>query len=234
MKELFSQFFEVYARYTGTGKLLVLFFVSIIILLLIRKDQRGRVHPLLFVVSVWMGIAAGFTALISSVKAKSRTGLLYSVLAVIFLIFAITLSGRLIWSDRFLDSREEITEREADYKAVFDTVLSDNSAPKILADTRVIPYAAAYSSSIEPLYSVPEEMDADLLDEKERKFFEEFSGIHPNLARLKRNLIGESDVYLIIDNTAEWPDGEPEDNDFYLLDTVSHFEIYKLMGGAHE
>lgn len=242
MKELFTQLFGEYARYTGIGKLAVLFLVSIIILFLIRKNQRGRVHPLLFVLSAWTGIAVAFTSLISSYKEKaeekneekSRAQLLYPILACIFFVFVISLSGRLIWSDQFLDTKEEINEREEEYIAVFDTILADSSTPKILANTSIIPYAAAYSAAFEPLYYVPENKNADLLGERERRFFEEFSGIHPDLARLKRNLSGESDVYLIIDNMAEWPLGDPNEYDIYLLDTVSHYEIYKLMGGANE
>lgn len=243
MKEIIIQLFEKYAAYRGHGKLVALFLAALICLILMRKNHRGRVHPLLFVVSVYTGISAAFTGLIESafsVKPKDNPednhksyGILYGILSILFILFAITLSGGRIWSAEFLDSRENIqTEyKDAEAAAQYLCGLTDN--PKVLANYELMTKLQCYSSHLKPLYNLDKSIEADELYEDEKKIFDAISDQHPPMEMITRLVGKEGHFFVLVDKTETWPERAAEGG-YDLIDTIGNIDIYEYGGTADE
>ncbi len=236
MKELILQLFDRFTLISGQGKLAVIFLAALIVLSLIWKSGRSRIHPLLFVLSAWTGIAHALSSLVihafscgnhdEGETPKKKKG--YALLACIFLVVALTLSGGLIWSSTYLASAAECRDRERDYAALFDAILADDEHPGILASNEMMPFAAAYSTRLTPLYDPSRQSELADTFASERPDFSLALRTCGKYARTKGNL------YFVLDNEKMWPLREPAEDSVMLFYENGHYLIYKYSGGARE
>ncbi len=228
MREIIALLLDTYSDFSGRGKLLPLFLVSLIILFLVMKKEGSRIRPLLFVLSVWTAISAAFVTFTGSIKSRK-----YRLGAGLFLAAMIVLSGSLIWSRGILVSAGEIRQQEEDCRTICDRILSEDPAAGVIASPGLMPYLCASSASITPLYEVPYPGKEDELGEEDHLLYEAFLSQHPDLQLVRRICREESRIFAVTDNEWMWPEHVVESG-FSLLDTVGHYDIYVYAGGGHE
>ncbi|MBR6486364.1 MAG: hypothetical protein IKT17_06700 [Lachnospiraceae bacterium] len=97
MKELLVSIANTYENYRGTGKLLALFLVSVLIICLYDRGSEGeRVNPVWYILCPVAGIAYAFTLVYKNhiSKVESR---IYRFLCCLFIFIALALSGRFVF-----------------------------------------------------------------------------------------------------------------------------------------
>ncbi|MBO4902138.1 MAG: hypothetical protein J5518_05040 [Lachnospiraceae bacterium] len=212
MREIISSFFAAYGTAFGRGKLIPLFLVALIVLIAIEKKSRSRVNPLLFVLSVWTGISYAFVRLFERLS-KRWEKVFVAVLLLVLVIF----SGTLIWMSPIHETGEARAQREAGYREVFETILQADPQAKVIAEPDIMPYFNAYSPDFTPLYEAE-----DILSVQ-----------NPDFEKLGRVCRKEGRFFAVIDKEDTWPEKMYE-NDFDLMTTIGHYDIYVFSGGAHE
>ena len=239
MREFLSGFWTLYTLYFERGRLIPLFLAAVIILVLLGKKYGSRIHPLLFLLSVWTAVSYAFTLLISSISGKEeqsehqkkRTGLM--LLSVFLCVVMIVFSGSPVWSDDFLESSAKRSEREDTLKQVCETILSEDAQAKIVASADIMPYLQSYSAAFVPLYKVPAPGDAEKLPDEEQRLYEILSSQHPDFEQVHRLCHEQNRFYAIVDHEKMWPE-HGYDYGFDLMTTVDHYEIYAYTGGQNE
>lgn len=235
MKELFYTLSEDFTAYSGDGKLAVIFLAALIVLFVIWNSDRGRVHPLLFVLSVWTGIACAFTELLKkTAHSEDRNRRLFVVLGTVFVLFAISLSGSRIWSGNHLADPKETAAKNDDLAKVVQLIGEDSERPGILASADMMIRMEIMDGKLVPLYQIPKDGGASFATEEDSKLYETFADIHPDFTMIHRLLRNEGSIYVVIDNQEKWPLNPPEQDGFELFSSVNTLDIYKYTGGAYE
>lgn len=224
MKEILIKLFEKYALYRGHGKLAVLFVAALICLIFMHRKHRGRVHPLLFVVSVFTGISAAFSELIEKVFKENK--IFYGTISVLFILFAISMSGSRIWSSDFTDDKQTIEEYSDSVESVTEYLLGRCESPKVLADKDITTMLLCYSSKLEPLCRY----DGNA---KEDELSDAIESQHPPMETITRLANKEGHFFVIIDKRETWPERAAEGK-YELINTIGNMDIYEYGGIAHE
>ena len=109
LKELWASLVTAYNDYRGTGKLLALFLVSVLIICILKdshdtRDRSGAlVHPFLFVISPMAGIGYAFTLVFERYpgytisKEAGKKTVLYRILTAALIFLTLSLSGRFVF-----------------------------------------------------------------------------------------------------------------------------------------
>ena len=112
LKELWASLVTAYNDYRGTGKLLALFLVSVLIIYLLKDshdthdtpDHSGTlVHPFLFVLSPMAGIGYAFTLVFerylgcTGTRGGGKKTILYKIIMAAFIFLTLSLSGRFVF-----------------------------------------------------------------------------------------------------------------------------------------
>jgi len=240
MKELYQQFLTAYENYRGTGKLLVLFLVSVLVIYLTeKKDENGRrrLNPAVFLLSVWMGIAyagsniSGF--LFSSPEAAGRKKRISpaGILALFLCIFTLCLSGARVLSANYFEKAENTMHIRTEYIQVMDVILADDDNPRVIAPPGFAPYLKMYSARFETLYDYPKNGDISLLSEDARAVYEQLSGSVPNMKTVADIAKENGCRYVILSSEKYYPEFPITSFGFRLADTVGEWEIYKETEG---
>lgn len=218
---------ETYAMYRGHGKLAVLFLAAVICMIFIYKEKRGRINPLLFVVSIRTGIADAFVSLIGKVSGIMKLP------AILFLIFALTLSGGLIWSYDFTADTDIVKTKETELRSAAEYISSLEESPKVLAEYDVMSSLVAYSSGIEPMYELDSSSRVDSLGTRERKLYDAVSDLHPPMDQITRLAHDEGHFYVVLDRSSAWPEKVAEGM-YSLNNSFGAIEIYEYGGNVYE
>lgn len=114
MKELWESTINAYNDYRGTGKLLALFLVSVLIIYVIKcerskESDREILSPLLFVLSPTAGIGYAFTLVYDRYlgqeeESDGRKAFLNRVLIGLLIMLTLALSGRLVFMEAAVGS----------------------------------------------------------------------------------------------------------------------------------
>lgn len=233
MREIIMQLSENYAMYRGYGKLAVLFFAAIICLIFIYKENRGRIHPLLFVMSIYTGIATALVKLIEKAFTQKDSKKICGIIATVFALFAITLSGSRIYSSDFIAGKDEVKTEKANFEAAAAYLTGLEESPKVLADYDVMSGLLCYSSAINPMYKLNKKVDEEKLSLDERKLYEAISDHHPPMEMITRLAGKEGHYYVVVDNTYTWPE-KPVEGMYSLINTIGSIDIYEYGGNAYE
>ena len=254
MREFLSGFWTIYTLYFERGRLIPLFLAAVIILILLGKKYGSRIHPLLFILSVWTAVSYAFSLLIFSVSGnketneetftesknskneetkhnRKRTGLM--LLSVFLCVLMIVFSASPVWTDDFLEGSAKRKEREDTLNRVCETILSEDAQAKIMASSDIMPYLLSYSADFVPLYSIRVPSDTKKRPKDEQRLLEIFSSQHPDFEQVHRLCHDEEHFYAIVDHEKMWPE-HGYDYGFDLMATVDHYEIYAYTGGRNE
>lgn len=246
MKELLNTIYNTYSNYRGSGKIPVLFLVSILVIYLINKekaDKDEKMSPLWFVLFVWGGICYAFTYVIDEIRKqkKNKYRILVSVIAVALCSVAVFMSGVRVFSAANYEKAENVMHIRTEYIAVFDRVLSDIKSMEeagiaeynedsymIAAPTSVSPYIGVYSSKIKVLCDYPVNGNADTLTMDQRIVYEQFLLSVPDMYAVTKAAERSGCSYILIDISRFYPEFKPSEFGYVLVDTVGNWEIYRI------
>lgn len=240
MKELYQQFLTSYENYRGTGKLLVLFLVSVLVIYLTeKKDENGRrrLNPVIFLLSIWTGIAyAGSNIsgyLFASPKTAGRGNRISGagILALFLCALTLCLSGTRVLSRNYFEKAENAMHIRTEYIQVMDVILADSDLPKVVTPPGFAPYLKMYSSRFETLYDYPKNGDISLLPEDARVVYEQLSGSVPNMKTVADIAKKNGCRYVILNSDKYYPEFPITYFGYQLADTIGEWEIYKETEG---
>ncbi len=194
MKELLQTITSTYNNYRGTGKLLALFLVSVLVICLLNLSDRSesgnndpKVSPFLFLLSPISGIAYAFTGLY-----KRMRGSLYSVIGCACIVLAIILGGGWIFAsdDYYIaDNRLHIKQ---EYIDVFDALLQEETGTiKICAAPDISSMMKIYSPRFDVMFERPVNADASEYKGDIRAVYDQMSLSTPDVEMVVR-LLGDN------------------------------------------
>lgn len=240
MKEVYQQFLTTYENYRGTGKLLVLFLVSVLMIYLTEKKNengRQRLHPAVFLLSVWTGIAyagsgiSGFLFSPAKNNGQKKKVSPMGMLALFLCLLTLCLSGTRVLNGEYFEKSENTMHIRTEYIQVMDVILADDDHPKVVAPPGFAPYLKMYSSRFETLYDYPKNGDVSLLSEDARAVYEQLSGSVPNMKTVADIAMENGCGYVILNSEKYYPEFPLTSFGFQLADTVGKWEIYKETEG---
>lgn len=249
MKELYQQFVTTYENYRGTGKLLVLFIVAVLLIFLVQKNGEQdktdgtKWSPAVFLLSVWTGIAYAGSFIADFLfcpqtdlepdmaVSKKRKIPFMGLLSLILCILLLSLSGTRIFSNTFFEKTENPMHVRPEYVQVMDALLEETESPKVIAPPGFAPYLKMYSSRFETLYDYPKNGDTSKLSEDARAVYEQLSGAHPD-TKLIADVARETGCqYVLMEEGKFYPEFPITEFGFELEKTVVGWNIYKEKEG---
>lgn len=192
-----------YNQYSGTGKILALFFLSLFVLFFMEKEKEKRsmfLYPsfllLLFALEpVWKGLFAqmGNLAFYRKVYFLLPVFLVIGVAgvyvikvpkgkwakagALVMLAGLIAISGKGVWSQYSLSYWENGMKMPLEQREVMDWILAHEN-PKALLPEELIPISNQYSSKLHTFYEIQEDGEMGKLGEEQRKVYYQMSIQH--------------------------------------------------------
>ncbi len=238
MKELYLQLTTVYEHYRGTGKLLILFLVAVLVIYLAEKrDQNGRqqVYPAFFLLSIWTGIAYAASSIAdffflnekNTEKTEKRKISVPGVLALLFCIVVLSLNGTRIISNSYFEKAQNTMHIRTEYVQVMDAILERTSEPRVIAPPGLAPYLKMYSSGFITMYDYPANGDISLLDEDARTVYEQLSGSIPDMKKVADIAKENNFEYIILNSQKYYPEFPITMFGYELIDTAGDWEVYR-------
>ncbi|MCR5673755.1 MAG: hypothetical protein K6F87_08600 [Lachnospiraceae bacterium] len=219
IRELFYELYSGYRQIVGDGAVMVLFAASLLVLLMIRRENdRGCAGALLSPLSVIGCAAAGFTG-----KIKKPLALIFAV-ALCFL--SVTVSGKNIIYDNIGRRAENDVHIPQDVITSMDAVLSDSDDPKVLTMPGWGLYFESYSSKFQLMYEEPRNGDTASLNEDERTAYMQLGNIHPEMKKVAAAAHRSGCGYIVMSNDI-WPDVPPTACGYKVLCETPSCTVYR-------
>lgn len=258
MKELLNTLINLYSNYKGSGKIPVLFLVSLLIMYLFsaRKssiassDEKANEEAdnfiWKFILFIPGCISIAFTYVIDSIRGfkenhNKSLSILFSIIAVFLSVLAIMLSGSRVISKDNYEAAENSLHMKTEYVALLDRVATDVIALEeelsadseqdsylVAAPPSISPYISAYTSRLSSLYLYPENSNPSTLNEQQRIVYEQFSRSVPDMYLITRAAKDSGCTYILLDTAKFYPEFKPYEFGFDLVDTVGSYEIYRI------
>lgn len=192
-----------YNQYSGTGKLLALFFLSLFVLFFMEKEKEKRymfLYPsfllLVFALEpVWKGLFAQMGNQAFNTKiyfllpvflvigvagvyvTKVPKGKWAKIGTLAMLAGLIAISGKGVWSQYSFGNWEKGMKMSLEQREVMDWILAKEN-PKALLPKELISISNQYSSKLHTFYEIQEEGDMGKLGEEQRKVYYQMSIQH--------------------------------------------------------
>lgn len=230
MKELLQTITSTYNNYRGTGKLLALFLVSVLIICLLNSPGRPgsgnndpKVSPLLFLLSPISGIAYALTRIY-----KKMHGLLYTAVGCVCIVLVIILGGGWIFAsdDYYIaDNRLHIKQ---EYIDVFDALLQEESGTiRICATPDLSSFMKIYSPRFEVMYERPVNADASVYKGDIRAVYDQMSTSTPDVAMVVKLLGNNGYDHILYDRNDTYWNLPLEEFGYELILQVGDYSIYR-------
>ena len=230
MKELLQTITSTYNNYRGTGKLLALFLVSVLIICLLNSPGRPgsgnndpKVSPLLFLLSPISGIAYALTRIY-----KKMHGLLYTAVGCACIVLVIILGGGWIFApdDYYIaDNRLHIKQ---EYIDVFDALLQEESGTiRICATPDLSSFMKIYSPRFEVMYERPVNADASVYKGDIRAVYDQMSTSTPDVAMVVKLLGNNGYDHILYDRNDTYWNLPLEEFGYELILQVGDYSVYR-------
>ena len=230
MKDILNQLLNTYNNYRGTGKLLALFLVSVLIICLLNSPGRPgsgnndpKVSPLLFLLSPISGIAYALTRIY-----KKMHGLLYTAVGCACIVLVIILGGGWIFApdDYYIaDNRLHIKQ---EYIDVFDALLQEESGTiRICATPDLSSFMKIYSPRFEVMYERPVNADASVYKGDIRAVYDQMSTSTPDVAMVVKLLGNNGYDHILYDRNDTYWNLPLEEFGYELILQVGDYSVYR-------
>ena len=249
MKELWQTITNTYNNYRGTGKLLALFLVSVLIIYLLNiKEQRenyeaGRkensasgVSPLVFVLSPISGIAYAFTRLYRRIflipTDKKRTDIkhtwIYPFLAAMCIVLTLILSGRWIFTSDDHYMAENRMHIKQEYVNVFMALLSTEDGDiRICSTPEISTYMRMYSPRLDVMFVRPVNGDASILKGDVRAVYDQMSMSTPDEGRVVEMLRDNGYDHILYNEKGTYWNLPLEEFGYELILKAGDYRVYR-------
>lgn len=245
MKELYQQFVTTYENYRGTGKLLVLFLVAVLLIFPVQKSMGQKKadgagwSPVVFLLSIWTGIAYAGSFIAdflfctqtdsksNAATDKKRKYPLMGLLSLVLCILLLSLSGTRVFSHTFFEKAENSMHVRPEYVQVMDALLEETESPKVIAPPGFAPYLKMYSSRFDTLYDYPKNGDISELSGEARAVYEQLSSAHPDTKLIADTAKETGCQYVLMEEGKFYPEFPITEFGFELEKTVGGWNIYK-------
>ncbi|MCR5421754.1 MAG: hypothetical protein K6E98_12215 [Lachnospiraceae bacterium] len=244
MRELLDTLVSSYNDYRGTGKLLALFLVSVLIIYL----YKNKTNPLMFILSPIAGIAYAFTLLrercIKEVKKKtlgevfvcSRLyGNIMTVLVIGFTVLMIMLSGRWIFSDKDHYLAQNSVHIKQDYIGLSDEIhkstgIYDGSGEekiRILSTPEISNYLEIYDPALELLVAYPSREEMTKADDDITYIYDQMLISTPDQERVIRLTREKGYDHIVYNSQKTYWNLPLEEFGYELIGEYGDYKIYK-------
>lgn len=204
---LWNDFITTYKSILGTGAILVLFVVALIIL---HFDKNDEENSKCFFLSIWGTIGLAFVKTLKKAyeiedenKYKNWLGRLF---VIVLMIFVVSISGKRIFSTQFLSVSENNLHMEQNLVDAFDSVLSENETEtKILMMPGYGTYVSAYSSMLKPAYEEPRNGDVSKYPAADMEAYLELNKKSPNMYKVSKAAEEDDCQYILLKDEVYWP-----------------------------
>jgi hypothetical protein len=200
MRELWESIVNTYNNYRGTGKLLALFLVSVLIICLLnlskpKESPEGEtdeeitdriVSPILFVLSPISGISYAFALLRRRIQDHiTPHEFIYASAACTFMVLVIILSGRWVFSSDDHYMAENNLHIKQEYISVFNDLLNTESGTvRICSTPEISSYMRMYTPRFDVMYVRPVNGDASAVKGDARAVYDQMSLSTPDEGRV--------------------------------------------------
>ena len=240
MKELWESVTNTYNNYRGTGKLLALFLVSVLIIYLSAHSKRaihtdnkkndpdkGEVSPALFILSPITGIAYAFALVRRTISENiSRAG--YALLACAFIVLSIILGGRWVFSSDDHCTAENDLHIKQEYIDVFDALLGEGAGTiRICSTPEISSYMKMYSPAFDVMFVRPVNGDASVLKGDVRAVYDQMAMSTPDESRVVELLRDNGYDHILYNVQGTYWNLPLEEFGYELLMQVGDYKVYK-------
>lgn len=160
VRELLGELYSLYRQYIGTGSVLILFTVSVVVLLLGNIEKSRR--PVIMSVLGTVGCAVS--------EIISRLSGVYAAFAVAICALAVVTSGTNVFLPDTNSRAENVMHIPQDLVESMDSILAESESPSVLTMPGWDMYFESYSSK----FTIAYESDAD----------NELEKIHPDMKKV--------------------------------------------------
>ena len=246
IRELLNALVTEYDRINGTGTLLVLFVVAVLLVVLLPLKER----PALFekgtgiiasILSMW-GMAAYaltelikrvFSALFATGKSHRFMSAILAAMTAALCIFGLMLSGNLPKSAGTVSLTENPYHIDGNLAKALDYMLSEvetETSVTVLARPGLGNIMKAYSSRFVTLYDEPSR-DEDILyyDEDIRNLYAELSDGHPNMFKVSKIARAHGCRFFIAQKGDYWPEFPITFYNSELVNEFGNWELYRFI-----
>ena len=230
MKELLQTITSTYNNYRGTGKLLALFLVSVLIICLLNlsgKKESGnndpKVSPLLFLLSPISGIAYALTGVYKRIR-----GALYSTVGCACIVLVIILGGGWIFASDNNYIADNGMHIKQEYINVFDALLQEESGTiKICATPELSSFMRIYSPRFDVMFERPVNADASGYKGDIRAVYDQMSLSTPDVEMVVRLLGDNGYDHILYDSNDTYWNLPLEEFGYEPILQVGDYSVYK-------
>lgn len=223
LAQIIRDFVDTYDAYRGTGKILVLFVLSLLFLYMNR--DAISFNPFALVLSPLTAVSSSASLALSKVKgAWSR------ILAIFLCGFIILLSGERLYSSEMMRPAQNSMHLPADYVAVMDYLLTESDNPSVLAMPEYSLYHSMYSSKFNMLYEQHENADIRYLSEDARDAYTQLSDRNPDMMVVAEAASASGIEYIVLKSEHYWSEFPLDRFGYPLYATLDGWDIYKKGG----
>ena len=252
MKELWESIINSYNNYRGTGKLLALFLVSVLIIYLLDrsepdsetgdsnpdddKEGKGSVSPLLFILSPVSGIAYAFALLRKRMGEQLRGShrSFYTAAACALMVLVIILSGRWVFSTDDHYMAENRVHIKQEYVTVFNTLLRTEAGTiRICSTPEISSYMKVYTPKFDVMFVRPVNGDASVLKGDVRAVYDQMSLSTPDEGRVVELLRDNGYDHILYNVNDTYWNLPLEEFGYELIMQCGDYRVYKDTEGAY-
>ena len=233
IRQIWYDFVTAYKDYSGTGPILVLFVVALM-LIAVLNIRNGREEKTLSAIFAGIGtIALAMSKFVLAVFDKKNLKKSYRVITCLFAlalcVFAVSMSGRRIFSRIFMQKAENDMHIPQNLVGVMDELLKNVPEGEIAVfpAPELEAYFSAYSSRFSFGY---EERYGDVsgFDEITQKAYTELTKAHPDMSAVADAAIEAGSRYVIL-KTGIWPRVPLSEFGFNLIYENEGFTVYEYL-----
>ncbi len=226
MKELLQTITSTYNNYRGTGKLLALFLVSVLIIYLLKKKDRPGAAGL-FVLSPVSGIGYASSLIFGTLKEK-RIRPVYSIIVCCLVVIMLMLSGQFVFSQDDHYTAENVFHVKEDVKRTAEILMRLDGEKRVVAAPQISPYIGTLCyGRVDMLYDHPANGDPDKLEGEARYVYDQLMMSTPDEGRLVRTIRSKGYNYLIYDSSANYFELPLEEYGYELVAREGDIMVYR-------
>lgn len=232
LRQLWYDFVTSYKNYRGTGPILVLFVVALLLIVIKGiRNKDNRLFAAVFggIATIGCAFSEFFYSLFDRKYEKKSERVYVCAFALILCVLVTALAGNRVFSRNYEERAENTKHISTDLMGVMDNLLAKETGDIcIFPSPELGDELTAYSSRFIPAY---EEYYGDVskYDESIREAYVQLLEVHPDMEKVSKAAKMCNSRYVLLEN-GKWPERPLEDYGYSLVDSNEGFSVYEYIG----